>query len=234
MSIKLAQISDCHIDTKPIDNIDTQQQLTKIINDINTRGVNNIILSGDLVHNANNTNYKTLLNCLKTLKKANIYAIYGNHDDEKLFYKHLSNYCHKFIELDKWRIIFINSVVKNKVYGYINAQQLTQLESNILTTNQNNIMLILHHPATSMQSSWDDKLSLTNPDDLFDIVKKYKKIKAISWGHSHEYKVFKKHNIKLYSCPSSVKQFTKEQKKSGYLEFQLLDNGDIKHKVIWI
>ncbi len=229
----LVQISDCHIDKMAL-GVNTQNKLKKVITSVNKTNVDLVIITGDLVNNASDENYKICKSLLNTIRAKKISIIAGNHDNNELITKHLNNYCNDYISLGNWDIIFINSIVKNQVYGFITTLELKKLEKLVRTSQKTNIILAIHHPIVSMASDWNDKLSLTNSDDLFAIISKYPKIKSIAWGHSHEYKVFKKNNLALFSCPSSAKQFNKLQLKSGYLQFKLLFNGTIIHKVVWI
>ncbi len=228
----LAQISDCHIDKTA--EVSNKNKLQKVIANINKINADLVIITGDLVSNANNENYKILLDLLKTIKAKNISLIGGNHDDIKLITKHLSYYCNDYVSLGNWSIIFINSVVEGQVYGFITDLELKKIENLVLKSSKPNIILVIHHPILSMASSWDDRLSLTNSDSLFAIIKKYPRIKAVTWGHSHEYKFFARDNLALFSCPSSAKQFNKAQLSYGYLQFKLPINGTIKHKVVWM
>jgi Icc protein len=84
-----------------------------------------------------------------------------------------------------------------------------------------------------MESNWNDELSLKNPKELFAIIDKYPKVKAILWGHAHQAKEFRHNDIKLISCPSTALQFN-EEKRIGFNHYFLGKNGELTYKTCWI
>ena len=47
-----------------------------------------------------------------------------------------------------------------------------------------------------MESNWDDKLSLENPDDLFNVIDQFNNIKAVIWGHAHQSSRFIRNGVR--------------------------------------
>ena len=231
----LIQISDCHINTTSCLGVDTVAMMQKMVSHIGKNHVDGLIATGDLVHTPSVDNYQILLDFFDNqLGKQieNIVVIPGNHDDKSALKHCLTHYHQPYFDLENWRIIFIDSVVENTIAGTITPEELKRLTKQLDQSSQSHIMLALHHPIVSMQSSWDDSLSLNNAKALFDVIAPYANIKAITWGHSHEYKVFNKNNIKLYSCPSAVKQFNQTTPYQGaYLSFKLFGDGRITHQL---
>lgn len=231
----MIQISDIHLDTEITMGVDSEHLLSILIKHINQhQSINTLIATGDLVHHASLENYQKLGQYLAQLTIENIILIAGNHDDKQQLSKTLPLYQHPSFYLDNWQIITLNSVVENQVYGHLSSQELNHLKTQLNNTKADHIFIMLHHPIVPMQSSWDDELSLKNPNDLFNVVKKYPIVKAISWGHAHQYKAFKQFGVKLYSCPSTIKQFVPVDYQGAYLQFNLLKNGRINHKLIKI
>ena len=73
-----------------------------------------------------------------------------------------------------WEVITIDSVQAGKVSGRLNDQQLYSLSQQISLSSAKYIALCLHHPPVSMESDWDDEMSLENPDDFFDVIDQYR------------------------------------------------------------
>ena len=96
-----------------------------------------------------------------------IYVLPGNHDDflnqSQIFNQ--SSLCNFIIGC--WEIITIDSVQVGKVSGRLSDQQLHSLSKQISSSSAKYIAVCLHHPPVSMQSAWDDEMSLENPDDFF-------------------------------------------------------------------
>ena len=103
-----------------------------------------------------------------------------------------------------WEVITIDSVQVGKVSGRLNDEQLHSLSQQISSSSAKYIALCLHHPPISMQSDWDDKMSLENPEDLFAVIDQFDNIKAVMWGHAHQCSESNRNGVKLFSCPSTA------------------------------
>ena len=236
MMQQLIQISDCHLAQRSLMNgVNTRMRLKHIIKNINNKPYDALIATGDLVNTPSAKNYQLLTYFLMQLKRKNISIIAGNHDDINLMRAYLMPYIMRTISLDNWCIILTDSVVDKQVYGMLSAKELMRLEREIIGTTKPYVFIALHHPIVKMNSTWNDMQSLHNAKTLLALLKNHPKVKAVSFGHSHEYKVFNKSGLRIYSCPSSAKQFTHYRSySSAYMIFKLLDSGNIDHKVIWI
>ncbi len=232
--MRLIQISDTHIDTERVMGVDNRAKLMKFVRLLQTQDINiPLIISGDLVHKPNEENYQFLVSQLKLLAPRKIAIIGGNHDNSEQVNTYLSSYLMPYFNLASWQVVFIDSVVNNQIYGNLNHNELKKLSTHLCSSKAKHIMLVLHHPIINMQSSWDDNKSLQNPADLFNLITKFKAIKAITWGHAHQYKIANYKGLKLFSCPGLSKQFVGDNTSvSAYLEFDLLANGDIEHTLI--
>ncbi len=233
---QLIQISDCHLAYKSVMNgVNTRMRLKRIIKNINSKSHHALIATGDLVNMPNSKNYQLLTYFLMQLKTKHISIIAGNHDNINLMRTHLMPYIMRTILLDYWCIILTDSVVNGQVYGMLSTKELMRLEREIIDTTKPYVFIGLHHPVVKMNSTWDNMQSLRNAKTLLALLRNYSKVKAVSFGHSHEYKVFNKSGLRIYSCPSSAKQFTNYRRySSAYMIFKLLNSGNINHEVVWI
>ena len=135
--------------------------------------------------------------------------------------------------IDCWEVITIDSVQAGKVSGRLSDEQLHSLSQEIRSSSAKYIVLCLHHPPVSMQSDWDDEMSLENPEDLFAVIDQYDNIKAVMWGHAHQSSEFNRNGVKLFSCPSTALQFNGSSS-IGYNHYTLNDNGEIYCKTQWL
>jgi Icc protein len=229
----LIQISDCHIDDDPESmGVDTHANLKKIIKIIAKKHFDTLLISGDLTHNGTQNSYRLLQQILSPIQ-SNLVIISGNHDNvENLNKTFAQNLIHKF-SLGDWEIITTDSTQESKTSGYLSKQELTKLDQALQETTAKYNIVVLHHPIVSMQSNWDDALSLENSDELFNVINKYPKIKAILWGHAHQASEFNNNNVALISCPSTALQFDGE-KRIGFNNYTLHDNGNLEYRTQWI
>ena len=233
MTKSFIQISDSHIDDdKLVWGVDSQANLGAIVNMISDQNYDVLLISGDLAHNGTLESYQKLRKILNPIE-SKIYVLPGNHDDvsnlSQIFNQ--SSLCNFIIGC--WEVITIDSVQVGKVSGRLNDEQLHSLSQQISSSRANYIALCLHHPPVSMQSDWDDEMSLENPDDLFAVIDQFDNIKAVMWGHAHQCSEFNRNGVKLFSCPSTALQFN-GQSGIAYNHYTLNENGEIYCKTQWL
>jgi Icc protein len=212
--------------------IDSQANLGAIVSVISQKNYDALLISGDLAHNGTLESYQILQKILDPIE-TEIYVLPGNHDDllnlSQVFNKsYLCNFT-----IDCWEVITIDSVQAGKVSGRLSDEQLYSLSKEIRSSSAKYIVLCLHHPPVSMQSDWDDEMSLENPEDFFAVIDQYDNIKAVMWGHAHQSSVFNRNGVKLFSCPSTALQFNGSSS-IGYNHYTLDDNGEIYCKTQWL
>jgi len=233
MTKSFIQISDSHIDNdKLVMGVDSQKNLSAIVSNISKNYFDALLISGDLAHNGTLESYQKLKKILNPFENK-IYLLPGNHDNfsnlTQIFNE--SYLCNLIIGC--WEVIIIDSVQVGKVSGRLDEEKLHSLSQKISSSNAKYIVLCLHHPPVSMQSDWDDALSLENPEDLFAVIDQFKNIKAIIWGHAHQCAEFHRKGVKLFSCPSTALQFS-GQSGIGYNHYTLNDDGEIYCKTHWL
>ena len=233
MKNSFIQISDCHIDDdKLVMGVDSQTNLGAIVNTISKYYYDALLISGDLTHNGTLESYQKLRKILNPIE-TKIYVLPGNHDDfsnlSQIFNQ--SSLCNFIIGC--WEVITIDSVQVGKVSGRLNDEQLHSLSQQISSSSAKYIALCLHHPPVSMQSDWDDEMSLENPEDLFAVIDQFDNIKAVMWGHAHQCSEFNRNGVKLFSCPSTALQYN-GQSGIGYNHYTLNEDGEIYCKTQWL
>ncbi len=233
MTKSFIQISDSHIDdNKLVLGVDSQANLGSIVSMISDQNYDVLLISGDLAHNGTLKSYQKLQKILNPIE-TEIYVLPGNHDDfsnlSQVFNQ--SSLCNFIIGC--WEIITLDSVQSGKVSGRLSDEQLHSLSQQISSSSAKYIALCLHHPPVSMQSDWDDEMSLENPDDLFAVIDQFDTIKAVMWGHAHQCCEFNRNGVKLFSCPSTALQFN-GQSGIGYNHYMLNEDGEIYCKTRWL
>ncbi|NYT52097.1 MAG: metallophosphoesterase [Candidatus Vesicomyosocius endoextente] len=233
MNHSLIQISDCHIgDNEYSIGVNTHINLKKIISRISHINIDILLITGDLTHNGSITSYKTLQQILYPIQ-TKLLIIPGNHDNKNNLSTTFSKNLFSQFTLGKWGIININSVQVSKTSGFLTKDELIKLELNLAQSNVQYILIALHHPTVPMNSTWDDSLSLKNPEALFNVLDKYHKIQAILFGHAHQAAEFRRLGVKIISCPSTALQFNNETR-IGFNYYTLYDNGQLTINTQWI
>jgi len=233
MNNSFIQISDSHIDDeKNVWGADSQKNLNSIVKSILSRNYNALIISGDSTHNGTMSSYSLFKEIIKPIS-SNFAILPGNHDNKLNLSSSFSEHYLTKLIISDWEIISIDSVQDNKTSGFIRKDELELLTEKILSSTKKFIVLCLHHPPISMGSNWDDKKSLENSDDFFNIIDQFINIKAVIWGHAHQGSEFNRNDVKLFSCPSTALQFNGPEM-IGYNHYNLSDEGEINCETVWL
>ncbi len=232
-TVSLVQISDCHIDD--VENCmgsNTHESLNNIIKEVALIDADALLISGDLSHNGTKNSYQIIRQILNPIK-TNLLILSGNHDNKENLNSAFAEHLLEKTTLGAWDIIATDSVQVNKTSGFLTTSELEKLDTSLSTSTAQHILLTLHHPIVPMQSNWDDALSLKNPQDLFAVLSKHSKIKAVIFGHAHQAKTFNKDGIKIFSCPSTALQFDQETR-VGFNHYTLHNNGQLDCTTQWL
>jgi Icc protein len=233
MNTSFIQISDCHIDDETlVMGVDSAANLKRVLSDITNKEFSALLISGDLTHNGTLSSYKKLQKSL-TVIVPDIHVMPGNHDDKNNLSDTFNSELQNTFQLGDWQIITLDSVQINKVSGLLTKEQLHFLDETLGRALAKYSIICLHHPIVSMNSGWDDELSLENPEDLLEVVGRHSKVKAILWGHAHQSETFEHNGISLISCPSTALQFNGPDK-IGYNHYTLHSDGKIECNTHWL
>jgi len=215
----LIQITDCHIDDQAESmGVDTHTNLVLVVKAVTKHNCDTLLITGDLTHNGTLNSYQVLN---------------GNHDQIENLNQVFSEQLISKFSLGNWEIVTIDSTQPSKTSGYVTKKALEQLDQDLQNSVAKYNIVALHHPIVSMQSDWDDSLSLENADELFNVMNKYPKIKAVLWGHAHQASEFNNDDVVLISCPSTALQFDNETR-IGFNHYRLHNDGKLEYNTQWI
>lgn len=229
----LIQISDCHIDDQVESmGVDTHANLASVVKAVAKHNCDTLLITGDLAHNGTLNSYQVLQRMLMPIK-SRIVVLSGNHDQIENLNQVFSEQLISKFSLGNWEIITIDSTQTLDNSGYVTKKALDQLAQDLKNSVAKYNIVALHHPIVSMQSDWDDSLSLENADELFNVMNKYPKIKAVLWGHAHQASEFDNNDVALISCPSTALQYDNETR-IGFNHYRLHDDGKLEYNTQWI
>lgn len=229
----LIQISDCHIDDQVESmGVDTHANLASVVKAVTKHNCDTLLITGDLTHNGTLNSYQVLQRMLMPIK-SRIVVLGGNHDKIENLNQVFSEQLISKFSLGNWEIITIDSTQTLDNSGYVTKKALDQLAQDLQNSVAKYNIVALHHPIVSMQSDWDDSLSLENADELFNVMNKYPKIKAVLWGHAHQASEFDNNDVALISCPSTALQYDNETR-IGFNHYRLHDDGKLEYNTQWI
>lgn len=244
--LRIIQISDTHIFAKKdqiLVGVPTYQSLAAVIELIKQKAgeFDLFIHTGDLTQDYTPESYLLLAEMLSTFKLP-IYCIPGNHDDPAVMarvYPYQQMKTDRRIMTETWQIILLSTNKKNAVEGYLSKEELDFLENSLKEYPKLHAMVMFHHQPMPVGSAWLDKLGLSNAEDFWKVISRFKNVKNIIFGHVHQ--EFEKlvNNIQCYSAPSTCIQFKRksaefaiERLTPGIRSIHLFDDGHIETKVL--
>lgn len=210
-ALTLIHISDTHLmDEAALDfvEVNPEQSFLGVLEHIknNYADANALLHTGDLAQVAKPATYQRYLQHVSHLNYPH-YQVPGNHDDTNCFpFYEQKNQAH-IVHLGVWSIVLLNTAVKDKVDGWVEQEQLLQLEQLLAAHPEQHIILACHHHPFAMQSHWIDQHQLKNTRALTDILAKHTQVKLVLFGHVHQESCNMWRHIEFLSTPSTCVQF---------------------------
>jgi 3',5'-cyclic AMP phosphodiesterase CpdA len=149
----------------------------------------------------------------------------GNHDDRDNFYnifgkgqserQEITNKHVLVIERPDMSLLMLDSLMYvNKTPGFLGQEQRDWIDGFLRSGDDRPVFIFFHH------TPYDGDSDLLDSGRLFDIVEKYRKVKAVFYGHSHVYRFSERSHIKLINQPAVGYNFIDSQP-VGWLETRI-------------
>ncbi len=210
---KIAYVTDLHLDEEFIigsditgTGIDTRKNWITVLNDISLKGINNIIIGGDIGENSAHSWF------FETLKNFNFLLTLGNHDKYNEIRKYFNQKSEK-----KTKLYYLN-----RIHGYtcifldssselICNDQIDWLERQLLTFEK--ILIFIHHPIIGVNIEVDKKYSLNKRSLISNKIFELENEIRVFCGHYHCDDEKKVNNLYQYVTPAVSYQAKKITKK---------------------
>jgi calcineurin-like phosphoesterase family protein len=205
MNKKIAYITDSHLDEKfPLDTgVDTRKNWKEILNDISSRGINEIIFGGDIGEKAANKWF------FESLQHYSVAIVLGNHDYHDEVIKHYSfGVVKKRAELyysqgrDHYKCLFLDSSS-----GSISQEQFDWFKKELLT--KKSIIIFIHHAVLTVDAEVDKRYALKERNRIKAELLNIGNDVTIFCGHYHFEDERSSGNIRQYITPASSYQVQK-------------------------
>jgi 3',5'-cyclic AMP phosphodiesterase CpdA len=211
-SLHFALLSDTHIPADPKNEYRKffpTENLRMVVSQVVEARPRGAIIDGDIARLSGQLeDYQAIKQLLEPLAaQCPIYMALGNHDDRANFHKVFppepdlaQNVSGKHVlvfERPFVRLILLDSLLYvNQVAGLLGKNQRTWLDQYLASTDTRPTVLFVHHTLR------DNDGDLLDVDRLFSIVRPYRKVKAIFYGHSHEYNFRQEQGLHLVNLPA--------------------------------
>ena len=215
------------------------QNLQKAIPRILSVQPDGVAIAGDLARLEGKLgdyeNLKTLLN--PVVEKTPVFMALGNHDNRDNFLRVFSKVPGErqsvggkhvvVVNKPPIRLIILDSLFYvNKVPGLLGRAQRRWLENYLRKSDDTPTILCFHH------TLGDGDGDLLDVPRLFELIKPVRKVKAVLYGHSHEYGFSEFEGIHLVNLPAMGYNFS-DTEPVGWVEARLTaKGGDFKLRVV--
>lgn len=249
---RFALLSDIHIPADPtqmLRGINMADHLKQAIGEIIQSGIgpSAAMINGDCAYlKGLPGDYATLVDLLKPLREAGlpIHLAMGNHDSRENFWQALpADQARNGVIADRQILvlespranwIMLDSLDKtNRTPGKLGPEQLKWLaEALDARANKPAIVLVHHDPQspkivlpTTVPTTLPALVTgLTDTEELLEVLKPRKQIKALIFGHTHVWSIRKHEGIHLINLPAVAYVFKKGQP-SGWSDVQLHEDA---------
>jgi 3',5'-cyclic AMP phosphodiesterase CpdA len=212
--LKFIQISDTHLigdECHSLYGLDPKSRLIKALQSIDKwhKDAKFIAITGDLTNDGSSSAYKNLQEIISN-SNFPIYPILGNHDKRDSFCQYFqgfknSNFIQYAKEIDGKVFLFLDTLVENQPYGLFCQNRLDWIESQLQAYKDKKIYIFMHHhPIPSGLYDMDTMANFKSSEIFWNMLKKYKNIKHIAFGHLHRIMHSCKDGISLHSTRSTA------------------------------
>lgn len=212
-AVRIAQISDTHLlanASHALMGINTENSLHAVLTHIEENFLPDLaLLTGDLSQDGSASSYQRLEQHIQNLSRP-AYWLPGNHDEFHIAHSVFENSAisnDKFICIQKWQIILLNSQKPGAVEGYLTNTELDFLEARLQEYPNHHTLLCLHHHPLPIGSAYLDAMGLQNASDFLSIIDSYSNIRGVICGHVHQASEIQRKGIPFLSAPSTNVQF---------------------------
>lgn len=211
-SLHLALLSDTHIPEDPANEyrgFRPHANLKRIVPEVAAARPEGVIVNGDAARLTGQLgDYEQLKSLLAPLaEQAPIYIGLGNHDDRRHFLETFSaipgqrqpvNGKHVVtIEHPAVRVVVLDSLLYvDKVAGLLGRTQRNWLAAYLAREDSRPVVFFVHHTLN------DGDGDLLDVDRLFRLIEPHPEVKAIFYGHAHEYRFSNRQGVHLVNIPA--------------------------------
>ncbi len=244
-AITLVQLSDTHLRKEEegvLLGMNTRQSLDAVLDLVfaNHAAPDAVIASGDLAQDGSVEAYECFQKKMAAFS-CPVYWFAGNHDNRDVMQivGARTNSLEKVIRIGRWQLIFLDSLVRGKVYGRLSDSELELLDRTLAASAGIPTLVSFHHHPVDIGCRWLDTIGLKNRAELFAILDNYPHVKVILWGHVHQEVDVMRNGVRLLATPSTCAQFLPgsddfaiDTAAPGYRWLKLLPDGGVETGVL--
>ena len=208
-TIRIAQISDCHVAADPgalYRGQSADENLARVVQAVRKWQPRFVMVTGDVSEDGSKESYERTSSLLGQIG-ATVLALPGNHDDAALMSRYFpaGPWDGPFEEeVGDWQLLLLDSTVPGRVSGAFSSCDLQQLQQTLNSSKKLHRLLALHHQPVPVGAAWIDRYRLESPQQFLDVIDQTPGTRCIAWGHVHHDFRLQRKDCLLLGAPSSV------------------------------
>lgn len=234
--VHVVQLTDAHLFADPAGSLlglKTRDSLAHVIDQVRREQprIDLLLCTGDLSQDASVASYEVFRD-LTSVFGAPARWLPGNHDEAQVMAEVAPELVQAVTDIGAWRIVMLDSAVLGSTFGLLAAGQLQVLDEALATAGERHCLLCCHHQPVDIGCAWMAPIGLRNADALLARVKSYPQVKAVLWGHVHQYWDQLRDGVRYLATPSTCIQFAPgsedfkvSEEQPGYRWLRLHDDG---------
>lgn len=248
--LKILQITDLHIlgdETGSMYGVVTEFSFRQVIRQAHNRHgpFDLILLTGDLVQDAEVSRYQRIAKILNGYHTPCL-CLPGNHDDFAMMQHILKGrylICRPQLQLvfKNWQIIGLNSQKQHSPAGTLDTDELNFLDTSLKSRPNLPAIIAMHHHCIASHSSWMDTMQIDNSDEFMALLSRYQQVKAVVFGHVHQFLSERVNDMDIIATPSTCFQFKPfaseliiDNQRPAYRVLELYPNTEIKTECFYL
>jgi Icc protein len=240
-SERVALISDTHIGEKPdqvINGVNVGDNFRRVIDDLLAaeKRPARVFHGGDCAYlDGKATEYTTFFDIARRMTEAEmpVHLLLGNHDHRERFWKALPKTYSRYKAVESRHAAFIKTPmanwflldsldVTNKAPGALGEAQLKWLETALDAAPDAPALVMLHHHPDRSKTP----IGLVDTAALEKLVAPRKQVKAIIFGHTHNWQISNRDGVHYINLPPVAYTFAKGRP-SGWVDLELSKTGGV-------
>lgn len=198
--------------------------------------VDGLVITGDLTEHGRPAEYALLAELLLPLEMP-LCVLPGNHDDRAAMRAAFTDQpwhrengpLNTHVKFGDLHLLALDCLVSHMPYGVLGAETLKWLEVALEQIDDEPVIVGLHHPPFKTGIGHMDAQQLRNPDELVDVVARYKGVKMIIAGHVHRYITEHLECCPMMIAPSVAHAVDLDFTPEGPSQFALEPGGFLLH-----
>jgi Icc protein len=202
-----------------------------------------VAVTGDLIQDDSAEAYERFCDQFSQLGLP-IHCIPGNHDIRELMRRALDrpsfHYCES-VRIGGWTIVGIDSCLAGTAAGEVSPEEMDRLGRVLEESEDDHVLVCLHHPPLPVGSKWLDSVGLQNADTFLEFIGQHGQVRSAIFGHVHQPLDETVNGVRIIGTPSTCRQFkvnsdefAVDENPPAYRRLSLLPDGTLDEELIWL